>query len=59
MDTYMIRGGLAIGSTGRIPGGLAANLARCPTFILLLLLFFNIVVIVAVAVNYCKLNKMT
>ncbi len=25
------RGGLAIGRTGRIPGGLAANLARCPT----------------------------
>ncbi len=26
------RGGLAIGRTGRIPGGLAANLARYPTF---------------------------
>ncbi len=26
------RGGLAIGRTGRIPGGLAANLARCPTY---------------------------
>ncbi len=26
------RGGLAIGSTGRIPGGLAANLAHCPTY---------------------------
>ncbi len=37
----MVRGGLAIESTGRIPAGLAANLA-CPTFIilLLLLLFF-------------------
>ncbi len=26
------RGGLAIGRTGTIPGGLAANLARYPTF---------------------------
>ncbi len=36
---HLGRGGLAI---GRIPGGLAANLARCPTFffLLLLLLFF-------------------
>ncbi len=33
----VIRGGLAIGRTGRIPGGLAANLARYPT---LFFLFF-------------------
>ncbi len=30
--TGITRGGLAIGRTGRIPGGLAANLARCPIF---------------------------
>ncbi len=42
------RGGLAIGRTGRIPGGLAANLARCPAFIYffynLLLLFYIVFV---------------
>ncbi len=51
--TYMlIRGGLAIGRTGRIPGGLAANLARCPAFFFFfynLLLLFYIVVVVFVA----------
>ncbi len=42
----MSRGGLAIGSTGRIPAGLEANLARCPTFILLLLLLLFIIIII-------------
>ncbi len=37
------RGGLAIGSTRRIPAGLAANLACCPTFIFLLLLLLFII----------------
>ncbi len=49
------RGGLAIGRTGRIPGGLAANLARCPAFcfyIYNLLLLFYIVVVVVVFVAY-------
>ncbi len=31
----VVRRGLAIGSTGTFPGGLAADLARCPVF------FFN------------------
>ncbi len=48
-----IRGGVAIGRTGRIPGGLAANLARCPAFIYflynLLLLFYIVIVVVFVA----------
>ncbi len=46
------RGGLAIGRTGRFPGGLAANLARCPAFIYFLyhlLFLFYIVVVVFVA----------
>ncbi len=46
------RGGLAIRRTGRIPGGLAANLARCPAFFFIfynLLLLFYIVVVVFVA----------
>ncbi len=38
--TLTSRGGLAIGRTGRIPGGLAANLARYPTFFF----FFYVVV---------------
>ncbi len=29
------RHGLAIGSTGTFPGGLAADLARCPFFIII------------------------
>ncbi len=41
-STAVPRGGLAIGSTGRIPAGLAANLACCPTFFL----FFFIIIII-------------
>ncbi len=35
----LFRGGLAIGRTWRIPGGLAANLARYPIFLFFMLLF--------------------
>ncbi len=34
------RGGLAIGRTGRIHGGLAANLARCPAFFLYIYIIY-------------------
>ncbi len=38
--TDTARGGLAIGRTGRIPGGLAGNLARCPAFIIIFLIIY-------------------
>ncbi len=37
---YIYRGGLAIGRTGRIPAGLAANLARCPAFIYFFIIYY-------------------
>ncbi len=45
-----IRGGLAI---GRIPGGLAANLARCPTFIYFLLFIIIIFLILLLLPAEC------
>ncbi len=42
-EWHVSRGRLAIGSTGIIPGGLAANLARCPTLIFLLLFIIIII----------------
>ncbi len=48
VSVCVCRGGLAIGSTGRIPAGLAANLACYPTFIFLLLLLFIIIIIIII-----------
>ncbi len=50
MSVCVCRGGLAIGSTGRIPAGLAANLACYPTFIFLLLLLFIIIIIIIIII---------
>ncbi len=48
------RRGLAIGSTGTFPGGLAADLARCPVFLLLLLLFFLLLLLLFCLPNVPK-----
>ncbi len=37
-----VRRGLAIGSTGTFPGGLAADLARCPVFFFIIIIYLFI-----------------
>ncbi len=36
--SVVCRHGLAIGSTGTFPGGLAADLARCPVFFIIIII---------------------